>query len=197
MDKDIVNRGKLNIGLDFDGVIIDHSQNKIKVAESLGFRIKVKQTPSHILKNILPGGEYKKLQKAIYGKLTLKAPPVLGAFKAIQDLSKSRNYNLYIISRRESPRIALAWLKKYKILNYIPRKNIFFIKEDKEKNKLAKKLKLKVFLDDKISVLESLLSVSCRVFFNHQLVTINKKFLEIKSWREFTELMEKLKLNRK
>jgi hypothetical protein len=111
----------------------------------------------------------------------------------IQNLSQSRNYNLYIVSRRKTPRTALAWLKKYKVLKYIPIKNIFFIKEDKEKNKLAKKLKLKVFLDDKISVLESLFSVPYRIFFNPKQVAINKNFLEIKSWRKLPKLVEKLK----
>lgn len=179
------------VGLDLDGVIIDHTKNKIKTAKAFGFNIKAKETPSEILKKILPSNQYQKLQRRIYGRLTLEAKPVRGTLKTIKKIS--RNYNLFIISRRNNPKTAVAWLKKYKISDIIPSRSIFFVKEDRDKNKLAKKLKIDVFLDDKAEVLKYLSSVPRRVFFNPHKTQKDNKFAEINSWKEFPAILKKLK----
>lgn len=197
MRKDIANSKKINIGLDLDGVIIDHTQNKIKVAKSFGFNIKKEETQSEVLKTILPEDKYKKLQRAIYGKITLDSPPVVSSLTTLKKLRKNNNYNFFIISRRKKRKEDVIsgqrWLKKYQIFKIIPEKNVFFVTEEKDKNIYCKKLKIKIYLDDKIKALKLISSVPYRVFFYPYKVSNNTNFLEIKSWKEFPKFLEKIK----
>ena len=188
-----MNRKKFNIGLDLDGVIIDHTQNKIKVAKSFGFRVTAKKIQSEALKGILPEKEYKKLQRVIYNKMTLDAPPTPLALGILQKLSQ--NYKFFIISRRRKDNLNMVWcwFEKYKIFKIIPKRNIIFVEKDGDKNFWCKKLKIKVYLDDKVKVLDLLSFVPWRIFFNPHKVLHNKKYLEIKSWKEFSKLVDKLK----
>jgi len=68
------NKCKLKIGFDFDGTIIDHTQNKILIARQYGFEIQSAQTPSRRLKKIVSEPVYRQIQNEIYGSLTLSAP---------------------------------------------------------------------------------------------------------------------------
>lgn len=192
MKKNIVNSIKINIGIDLDGVIIDHTQNKIKIAESLKFKIKAKETQSEVLKKFLPKDKYIKLQKIIYNEITLNAPPMFLVFKTLENLSK--NYKLFIISKRENNKSGLAWnwLKKYKIFKIIPKENIIFVTTAEDKNFWCKKLNIKIYLDDKIGILDILYSVPYKIFFNPHKILHNKKYLEINSWQEFPKLLKEL-----
>lgn len=187
---------KINIGLDLDGVIIDHTQNKIKIAKSFGFDIKKEETQSEVLKTILPEDKYKKLQRIIYGKLTLNSPPINSSLKTLQKLTKDNNYNFFIISRRKKRKqdviSARRWLKKYQIFKIIPEENVFFVTEEKDKNIYCRKLKIKIYLDDKIKALKLISSVPFRIFFNPFKASNNEDFLEIKSWKEFPKLLKKI-----
>ena len=44
----------MTIGFDFDGVIIDHTKNKIKKAKELGYTIRAEEIPSEKLKKLIP-----------------------------------------------------------------------------------------------------------------------------------------------
>ena len=155
---------RINIGLDLDGVIVDHTQNKIKIAKSVGFRVEAKETQSEILKSILPEKEYRKVQRIIYDKITSDASPTPFLLKTLQDLSL--NYNFFIISlrRKKHSEVAWYWLEKHKILEIIPKKRIFFI--EKDKNFWCQKLKIEVYMDDTVKILDTLSSVPWKVFFN-------------------------------
>lgn len=193
MPKKSVNCGKLNIGLDLDGVIIDHTQNKMRVAKSFGFKIKPEEIQSEVLKKILPKPIYRKLQKAIYGNLTLKAQLTPDVFKILKQLSK--DHQLFIISRRGKggSTSARAWLKKYKIFEIIQKKNIIFVEKAIDKNLWCKKLKIQIYIDDKVEVLNLLSAVPQKIFYNPQKAKHNKKYLEISSWQEFPGLLNKTK----
>ena len=192
MEKDKSRCGKLNIGLDLDGVIIDHTQSKIKTARCLGFKIKPQETQSEMIRNIIPIEKYKKLQKVIYGRMTLDAPPTPLVLKTLKRLSK--DYEVFIISRRGKRWVSSArgWLRKYKIFKIIPKKNIVFVEKEGDKNFWCQKLKIKVFIDDKLKVLKTLSFVPHPIFYNLHQVSINKKFLEIKSWKELPGLLKKI-----
>lgn len=196
MAKNISSSKKLNIGLDLDGVIIDHTQNKIKVAKSLGFNIKKEETQSEILKTILPKEKYKKLQEIIYSEKTLESPPVTLSLEILKKLTKNNDYNFFTISRRKKRKQDVIsgqqWLEKYQVFKIIPEKNVFFVTEEKDKNIYCRKLKIKVYLDDKIKALKFIPSVPYRVLFNPYKNSNNEDFLEIKFWKEFPKLLKKI-----
>ncbi len=154
------------IGLDLDGVIIDHTENKIKKAKELGYDIKPEETPSEKLKKLISPEDYQIIRKFIYSKGTPTAEPMKGALQAIKFLSK--NYQFIIISRRDEnlQKTALEWLKKHGFLNYIKRKDIYFVDKDSDKNIVAKRLKACTYIDDKLGILELLKDVSIKILFD-------------------------------
>ncbi len=176
------------IGLDLDGVIIDHTKNKIKKAKELGHIIKAEEISSERLKKLIPPEDYRVIQKFIYNKGTPTAEPMKGALQAIKSLKE--NYHIVIISRRaeEMRKTALEWLKKHGFLNYIKRKDIYFADKDSDKNVVAKRLKVHIYIDDKLSVLESLKSVPNRILFDpYNCFQIkNKEIKKIESWQRFS-----------
>lgn len=179
-------KNRLRIGLDLDGVIIDHAENKLKVAKSLGFNFKKEDTAPDIMKHLMPEAKYKEMGKRVYEELSLTAPPIPYAIGSIKEL-REQGVPLFIISARVKPKFALRWLRQRKLT---PAQNIFFSKNAEDKNRIARKLKIDIFLDDKIKVLKALKNVKTPVFFNPYKVDINKdKFLEASSWKEFLKIV--------
>lgn len=185
---------KLIIGFDFDGVIVDHASAKIKKAKELGYFINQPETVSERFKDIIPRHHRVLIQSYIYGKATLGAPPVADAIETIKELSE--RYKLVIISRRMiySRIFALKWLKKYNVLEYIPRQSVFFSLTDKAKNTIAKKIEVSVFIDDKIEVLDAMSDVPHKILFDPYCVNRdpNNKWRKIKKWQEFPAIISRL-----
>ncbi|MBI2624821.1 MAG: AAA family ATPase [Candidatus Nealsonbacteria bacterium] len=185
------------IGLDLDGVIIDHSENKMMLAKKLGFSVKKEDVGSEKLKTLIPKEQYKALKKELYGKISLKAGPMPFSLESISGL-KCWDTDLYIISKRKESKLALDWLKIHNIFSLIPENRVYFVKEEKEKAVLAKKLGIDIFLDDKSIVLSSMASIvphlalfGCRKGKNH-----SGKWVCLKSWKEFLEFADKIKKSR-
>lgn len=174
------------IGFDLDGVIIDHTKNKIKKAKELGYIVKAQETPSEKLKKLIPLQDYRVIQKFIYIKGTPTAESMKGALQAIKSLSE--NYHIVIISRRakEMQKVAWEWLKKHGFSNYIKRKDIYFADSDSDKNIVAKRLKVHVYMDDKLGVLDLLNSVPNKILFDpHNCFRIkDKEIKKVESWQK-------------
>ena len=189
--KELMVKGKLNIGLDLDGVIIDHTQNAIKVARGLGFKITKEDSHAEVLKRIMPKDSYENFKKAIYGKLSIYARPMPYALPSIKRLANA-GHTLSIISRRlEDKKYALSWLKDKGIMEYIPRKRIIFVGDDSQKSLFAKDMGIDVFLDDKIEVLSYMENISYPVLFNALKLDINNdQYREVGSWKEFFTLVD-------
>jgi len=181
----------MTIGFDLDGVIIDHTKNKIKKAKELGYVVRVEETPSEKLKKLISLRDYRIIQKFIYGRGTFTAKPMKGALKAIKLLSK--DYHIVIISRRDenSQKIALKWLNNYGFLNYIGKNDIYFVGKDSDKNVIAKRLKICAYIDDKLGVLELLKSVPNRILFDpYNCFKIkNKKIKKIENWQSILPVL--------
>jgi len=176
------------IGLDFDDVIIDHTKNKILLAKKMGFNIKPEETPGCRLKKIVGEKKYREIQKYIYGAGTAKAPMAKEVDIYLKKFLKN-NFTLFLISRRDSQ--SQIWAKKWltKHLPFVFKKDqIFFVKEDKEKGKVCQKLKIKIFLDNKVSVLQQMPSVSYPFLFDPYYIREDfdlKNIQPVSSWREF------------
>lgn len=179
---------KQRIGIDLDGVIVDLTDIKIETAQEFGYKLLPRETPPLIMKQKIPQGIYKKIQKIIYGNQTLKANFIKKSLELIANL-KNSGHQLFIISRRnqKSQKPAMLWLKRNRIFSYISPENIFFVKEDKDKEKIASKIRLDIFIDDSLDVLKELKSVPKKFLFDPFKVykNISKEINQIGSWDEF------------
>ena len=161
---------KLSIGFDLDGVIIDHTSNKLRRARELGYVLEPGNTASGILKSRVNPAHYREIQRFIYGLATLDAPPMDGALETIRILAP--RYDLSIISRRNTAdggdTIGFGWLERHGVLDIIPRDRIAFVPHHivGAKNAVAEKWKISLYVDDQLKILRELPSVRTRILFD-------------------------------
>lgn len=184
----------VKIGLDLDGVIIDHTSNRIFKAREFGYNIKLEETPTHILKKLLTPEHYKELQAYIYGPASLEASVMDGAVEHIKKLASENEF--FIISRRNiydgGDKLGIKWLKENGIFKFIPESNVFFVAHDEKgaKNIVAKKLGLEVYLDDQLKILEEIPDVKTRVLFDqHGVSSPPPPYAKVVSWPEFSNFI--------
>lgn len=194
----LFNRVKyLNLGIDLDGVIIDHTQNKIRLAREFGFDIKPEQTPGHRLKKIVGEEYYQKIRSPLYGPITEFAPPMGGALNHLSRLV-ANNYKLFIISARgkkdQSQVCGWDWVDHH-LLDILDKQQILFVEQEKQKNLVCQKLKIDVYLDDKVDVLKSLTYVSKLYLFDPYQIRHDyhdlKNIQPVSSWSEFFDQIKK------
>jgi hypothetical protein len=183
------------VGIDLDGVIIDHRQHKLTLAGEHGFALAPWQTNSNVMSGYLPEDVYEDLQDKLYADLTVKAPPIQDALATLRQLRAE----IYIISARRAStlRYAQDWLAKHRVYDTVPAERIFFCGSGDEKKGYCIKYGLHAFLDDKASVLDGLPGSTKRVLFDDDGVSgkldLGKRFHVAKDWKEFKEYMETLK----
>ena len=180
----------LKIGLDLDGVIIDHTDNKLRLASERGFELEPWQTNSNVMHQFVPEEEYGEIRRLAYNEATIEAEPVEMALESILELPGE----LYIVSARyqSSVRYAQNWLDQHRIYDSIPAERIFFCSSEAEKKQHCHRLGLQFYLDDKLKVLNSLpFSVRRTLFDNHDISKKLKPGPEIGvvfAWPEFVSL---------
>lgn len=185
------------IGLDLDGVIIDHTSNKLQKARELGYELAPHDTASAVMKSRVALSHYREIQRHIYGPATVSAPAVLGALETIEKLASF--CDLYIISRRNiadgNDGSGQAWLENHGILAHIPAERVFFVPHDVvgAKDAVAKKFGIQLYLDDQLKILHELPSVATRVLFDPFWAGPHPHpFHAIKKWQELPAIIEKL-----
>lgn len=194
MKKDV----KFKIGIDLDGVIIDHTENKIRLAREFGFNIKPEQTPGNRFKKIVGEDNYRKIQKALYGLSTESARPMDGALDCLSEFI-ANGYKLFIISARgredQSQIYGWNWINRY-LLNILDKKQIFFVEQENQKEIVCRDLKIDIYLDDKVDVLESLICVPRRYLFDPYQIRNDydlKNIQAVSSWQEFSMVVKNFK----
>lgn len=179
------------VGLDLDGVIIDHHENKIALARELGYQLERWQTNTNVMRQFLPPDKAKELAKNLYTVSTPRAAPVLGALEAIAKLPKET----YIISARDANSIPFAeeWLMKNGVYDIISKERIIFCSNGSEKSPLCEKLEISTFLDDKVSFLNFLPDKTKKILFDEDGVVrelnISPEIQVAGSWSEFLSLL--------
>lgn len=179
----------MRIGLDFDGVIVDHCENKLKLAKDMGFDIAPWQTNTNIMKQFVPEPHYREVQEMIYTILTPKAPPVVESLERIKELGGE----LYIVSARRSGSIRYAheWMGQHGIFDVIPAERVFFCGSSSEKGDYCRRLGIEAFLDDKLTVLEVLDDdVHKFLFDNHgslEQFGLKHDYSAIRAWKDFSK----------
>lgn len=182
-------RRKILVGLDLDGVILDHTSHKIMLAEQFGFSIKPNDTPSDIMKNKIEENSYEALQRILYedAKLARHVPLVFGAKAGLHYL-KSIGLPYVLISRRRLPDTAFLSLKCHNLWpEYFDSTNSFFVAEKKDKNSKANAVGVTHFVDDEPSVIAELTSVPQKFLFDPLRVYLEAPTgsEHVYSWEEF------------
>ena len=185
---------KVHIGLDMDGVIIDHTLPKIRLAERYGITIAPEQTPSEIMRTLLPTDAWKELQRTLYGDpvIALESPVMRGARPALRELAK-KQVPFSLISRRKDPEVAIALLKKHELWpTFFHEKNTFFVTAPEDKNVRAIELGVTHYLDDELKVLHVLNAVPNKYLFEKYEAFTNVSYNTIRSWQEFLMALDLL-----
>jgi 5'(3')-deoxyribonucleotidase len=183
----------MRIGLDFDGVIIDHSSHKVRLAADFGYIIEPWQTNTNVMKRFVPEPYYSNLSEIIYSFLTPKAPPIVGSLDYISKLDGE----LYIISarRRNNIRFAQEWLSLHHIYDLIPAERVFFCGNSNEKSDCCRQLKIDIILDDKLGVLDVLDTNVRKILFDDHGVSKRCEFQHgyetVSSWRDFFKILSR------
>jgi hypothetical protein len=141
------------------------------------------------LKKILNKHQYKKTKEYVYEKATYLGKEQKGVRKYLKKLTKL-GYKIFVISRRTSEisrKEAVKWLVAH-FPEIFSSCNIFFVDSGKEKDRVCKKLKISIFLDNKPSVLKYLKSVEQRFLFNPFKISFGfdkSKIIQTCSWQDF------------
>lgn len=186
------------IGLDLDGVIIDHTENRIALAKKFGYSLTPEETVSDIIKKKLPKNTYQKMKSLIYDDPVIgtSSPFVTGAENGLKYL-REQKVSHYVISRRDPFDMAIKLLQKRSSWPaYLNEKNVFFVKSTKEKNDMAKELGIDIYLDDQPSVIDALVDVP-RTFLFDPLRAYSKRaeynsYKKVHSWPEFISKLKSL-----
>ena len=178
---------RMRIGLDFDGVIIDHHQHKLRLAAERGYAFEPWQTNTNVMKTLMEVPEYRTLQDSLYNRLTLEAPPVAGALDTIAAIPAE----FYIVCARTPVNIRFAqeWLGKHRLYDIIPAERIFFCGTSEDKRGYCERLGLQVFLDDKLGTLRVLPTRVQRFLFDDdgiaEKLEVGHDIEVVRSWDDF------------
>lgn len=177
-----------HIGFDMDGVIIDHTIPKMQLAEKFGFSITPEQTPSDILRNIMPEKIRKEFQHLLYSdpKISLTSPLMRGVKPALREIIK-RGIPFALITRRKDPVITVQLLERHGLWpEFFHEENTFFVINPEDKNVKASELGLTHYLDDELKVLKVLKDVENRFLFDkYGVLSEDKSYKKISSWQDF------------
>ena len=177
---------------DLDGVIIDHTQNKMRVAAHYGVTLRMEDTPTEYLEQIITPELHSTLRDQIYDDTdeALSAPLIEGAFDGLARL-REHGIPYFLISRRKKPIHALHLLERRGLWGeYFTPENTFFVEHREDKDPIARELGVTHFIDDEARVLRLMPSVSQRILFDVRgLLKETNEFVPVKNWSELSYLL--------
>lgn len=174
------------IGIDLDGVLIDHRDHKRELAKQRGISLEWWQTNTNVMGRFIPEALYRDLRNELYGALTLSAPPVEGALAHLAAIKS----DIFLVSARSADAIRFAqeWLLRHHIYDLIRAERIFFCQTGDDKRGHCERLGLDFFLDDRKKVLDALpLSMTRALFDTDGIADMLEVGPDIKvaaNWRE-------------
>ena len=185
---------QLRIGIDLDGVIIDHTAQKLALARASGFDLEPWQTNSNLMGEFIPPDQYQAMKEELYMQVMDNTPPVDGAFEFLDELPGE----LFIISARKSPSIRFVqdWMIRHNLYGHIPADRIFFCTNKYEKRGHCERLGIDAFVDDQVKVLHNLPSaVRCILFDEHRIadkIALEHRVEVAGSWKDFHTIVRRL-----
>ncbi len=175
------------IGFDMDGVIVDHAPTKVMLADKMGFKIKPEETPSEVIKKLLPFDVYRALQHQLYDYPdTAYASSLMpGARELLTELVDAGK-PFFLISRRRNPEVAVELLRQRGLWpKFFNENNAFFVLEKEDKNAKAQKLGITHYVDDETGVLEKLEFVKNKFLFDKfNVFAVADNYQKVGSWED-------------
>lgn len=158
----------LHLGLDLDGTLADHTREKLRIAQELGFELSESETASEAMSLKMPSDAYKQLQQLLYDtEAVARAVRTADARETLEVLA-DQGWRFSVISRRigdASRRSARAWVGAHYSGLIVPER-IFFVDTDQEKDIVSKAEGVSAYVDDQVGVLGHLQSVERRILFD-------------------------------
>lgn len=181
----------MRIGFDLDGVILDHTSQKISFASERGWPLKPFQTHSDRMDDYLPPAVARDLKQILYQ--TVSAPLFFGVRETLQMLTQQK-LDFWLISRRREPNAAITNLKYHQLWpKKFSEKNTYFVDSDQTKRLVAQKLDLTHYIDDAITVLRLLDNIPHRILMDPEDSLKNwpdyLDFLIARSWIDINQLL--------
>ena len=180
------------VGFDLDGVIIDHTQNKMRIAARYGVTLRPEETHAEVMKESFTPETYREIKSQLYDATddALAAPLMEGAFAALAKLHE-HGIPYFLVSLQKNPMHALHLLEVRGLWGeYFTPENTFFVEHMEDKNSVAQSLGVTHFIDDERAVLNLMHSVPHRILFDaRELFAANPNFVPVKSWSELGYLL--------
>lgn len=190
------------IGFDMDGVVLDHTENKLLLIRKFNLNIKKEETPSDLIKQTMPLPVYRKFQIDLNDnpKFRYLCTPMPGVKQALEKIIKSK-VPYFLVSRRKKPLVAIKILKHHGLWpKYFNKTNAFFVLTPEDKDKKAKELKITHYFDDQQTILDKLISVKNKFLFDSidvfknpspfgRVRDKNSGYARVKSWKEIAKLI--------
>ena len=175
------------IGFDMDGVILDHSQLKMKLAAEKGFDLQRFHTQSEVFKQKLAIPLAHEILDVIYQhpQVALEASLMNGVESSLEKIAEGQ-VSYFLISRRRDPEIAKKVLHKHNLWpKYFNDGNAFFVEHAEDKNVKAEELGITHYFDDENKVLHKLEYVKNKFLFDpFNAFENNTPFSRVRSWEE-------------
>jgi phosphoglycolate phosphatase-like HAD superfamily hydrolase len=189
-----IQAGKSIVGFDMDGVIIDHSANKIALAARYGRVIRLTDTHSEKLPALIPKENYASFQDELYGNsdFALSAPLMDGICPLFAELQANK-IPFVLISRRRKPENAVTLLSRRGLWGtFFDERNAFFVLSPEEKNVIGIREGVTHYFDDEGKVLRAMPDISARFLFDaFRQFDNEKEFPRIFDWSMASDLIYK------
>src|SRR3989338_2843791 len=179
------------IGFDMDGVVLDHTENKLLLAKKFNLKIKKEETPSDLIRHLMPLSVYRKFQIDLNDnpKFRCLCAVMPGTKQIFRRIIKSE-VPYFLVSRRKKERAAIKILKYHGLWpKYFNKNNAYFVITPEDKNKKAVELGITHYFDDQQTILDKLVNVKNKFLFDHLGVFKNSPYRRIKSWKEIARLI--------
>ena len=186
------NEDTMIVGFDLDGVIFDHTQNKIRIASRYGYELTPEDTHAEIMGALFPPEIYREIKSALYDEAdgNNAAPLMSGAFAGLATL-KEKGIPYFLVSLQKNPMHAMHLIELHGLWGeYFTPENTYFVKNANEKHRTANALCVSHFIDDEPNILEVMTTIDNRVLFDtRELFPEKNEYKRVKDWSELGKVL--------
>lgn len=180
------------IGFDLDGVIIDHTGNKIMIASRYGITLTPGETHAEHMSTHFSPEVYKEIKAQLYNSTpeAIAAPLMEGAFATLAKL-REEGIPYFLISLQKNPMHALHLIEERGLWGtcFTP-ENTFFANNREEKYAIAESLGVTHFIDDEPNVLQIMTRIPHRMLFDmRELFPEESGYCHVHNWTEVAEYL--------
>lgn len=180
------------VGFDLDGVIIDHTQNKIMIASRYGIALTPGETHAEHMSEHFTPEMYRDIKSQLYNSTpeALEAPLMEGAFSTLAKL-REQGIQYFLVSLQKDPMHALHLMEERGLWGtYFTPENTFFAHDKEEKHAIATTIGVSHFVDDEPNVLDIMTLIPNRILFDARKLFPDKaEYPHVQSWEELRKIL--------